>query len=116
MYENFVGTRETVRNREVSVLERCPHGEVRLYLKGRFTVGKVTGNKFDPFQVAADMRVARDEQAAGSFAQEIALTNNKLHRRNPTSVRHRCAQRCDSDGADSNFTALTVTALGHQWL
>ena len=31
MYENFVGTWETVRNREVSVLERCPHGEVRLY-------------------------------------------------------------------------------------
>ena len=26
------------------------------------------------------------------------------------------AQRCDSDGADSNVTALTVTALGHQWL
>ena len=25
-------------------------------------------------------------------------------------------QRCDSDGADSNVTALTVTALGHQWL
>ena len=33
MYENFVGTWETVRNREVSVLERCPHGEVRLYMK-----------------------------------------------------------------------------------
>ena len=31
MYENFVGTWETVHNREVSVLERCPHGEVRLY-------------------------------------------------------------------------------------
>ena len=31
MYENFVGTWETVRNREVSVLERCPHGEVQLY-------------------------------------------------------------------------------------
>ena len=26
------------------------------------------------------------------------------------------AQCCDSDGADSNVTALTVTALGHQWL
>ena len=25
-------TWDTVRNREVSVLERCPHGEVRLYL------------------------------------------------------------------------------------
>ena len=32
MYKNFVGTWETVRNREVSVLERCPHGEVRLGL------------------------------------------------------------------------------------
>ena len=26
------------------------------------------------------------------------------------------AQRCDRDVADSNVTALTVTALGHQWL
>ena len=26
------------------------------------------------------------------------------------------AQRCDSDGADGNVTALIVTALGHQWL
>ena len=26
------------------------------------------------------------------------------------------AQRCDSDGADSNVTVLTVTALGNQWL
>ena len=26
------------------------------------------------------------------------------------------AQRCDSDGAYINVTALTVTALGHQWL
>ena len=31
MYENFVGTLETVRNREESVLERCPYREVRLY-------------------------------------------------------------------------------------
>ena len=31
--ENFIGiTLETVRNREVSVLERCPYREVRLYL------------------------------------------------------------------------------------
>ena len=39
-----------------------------------------------------------------------------IHRRNPTAVRHRCAQRCDSECADSNVTALTVTALGHRWL
>ena len=30
IYENFVGTLKTVRNREVSVLERCPYQEVRL--------------------------------------------------------------------------------------
>ena len=36
-----------------------------------------------------------------------------LHRRSPTAVRHRCAQHCDSDGADSNITALRMTTLGH---
>ena len=71
--------------------------QVKEYLKGRFTAGKVTRNKFDPFQVAADMRVARDEQAAGSFAQEIALTNNKLHQ---------CAQRCDSENEHNAVTVM----------
>ena len=32
IYENFVGTLETVRNREVSVLERCSYREVRRYI------------------------------------------------------------------------------------
>ena len=31
IYENFVETLETVRNREESVLERCPYREVPLY-------------------------------------------------------------------------------------
>ena len=32
MYENFSGhALETVRNREESVLERCPYREIRLY-------------------------------------------------------------------------------------
>ena len=31
IYDNFVETLETVRNREVSVLERCPYREVPLY-------------------------------------------------------------------------------------
>ena len=31
MYEYFVGTLETVRNREESILERCPYRENRLY-------------------------------------------------------------------------------------
>ena len=30
IYENFVGAVETVRNIEVSALERCPYGEGRL--------------------------------------------------------------------------------------
>ena len=34
IYENFVGTLETVRNRQqLSVLERCPYREFRLYKK-----------------------------------------------------------------------------------
>ena len=37
LYENFVGTLETVRNREVSVLERCPYQEVPLYLLTNLT-------------------------------------------------------------------------------
>ena len=36
IYENFVGTLKTVRNIEVSVLERCPYREVRLYMDSRF--------------------------------------------------------------------------------
>ena len=31
IYENFVGTLETVHDIEVSVLETCPYREVRLY-------------------------------------------------------------------------------------
>ena len=31
IYENYVGTMETVCNIEVSVLERCPYPEVGLY-------------------------------------------------------------------------------------
>ena len=30
IYEDFFGTLETVRNIEVSVLEKCPYREVRL--------------------------------------------------------------------------------------
>ena len=30
IYEHFVGTLRTVRNREMSLLERCPYREVRL--------------------------------------------------------------------------------------
>ena len=30
IYGHFAGTKGTVRNTEVSVLERCPYGEVRL--------------------------------------------------------------------------------------
>ena len=37
IYENFFATLETVRNREVSVLERCPYWEVPLYLLTNLT-------------------------------------------------------------------------------
>ena len=33
------------------------------------------------------------------------------HRRNPTAVRHRCAQRCDSENEHSAVTAKASTAL-----
>ena len=35
IYENFVGTLETVHNIEVSVLETCPYREVRLQFSRR---------------------------------------------------------------------------------
>ena len=38
IYENFVGTLKTVRDREVSVLERCPYPEVRLYFEPRIKI------------------------------------------------------------------------------
>ena len=61
------------------------------------------------------MTVKTDELVALNKIYKIefkcCLYYTTLHRRNPTASRHRCAQRCDSDGADSDVTALTVTAL-----
>ena len=34
-----------------------------------------------------------------------------VHRRNPTAVRHQCAQCCDSENEHSAVTAKTSTAL-----
>ena len=34
-----------------------------------------------------------------------------VHRKNPTVVRHRCAQRCDSENEHSAVTEKTSTAL-----
>ena len=39
---------------------------------------------------------------------------NRLHRRSPTAVRHRCAQRCDNENEHSAATAKTSTTLW-QW-
>ena len=41
------------------------------------------------------------------FCQAFCL----LHRRNPTAVRYRCAQRCDSENEHSIATAVEVTLL-----
>ena len=49
----------------------------------------------------------------GSFV--LSATNLKtayeVHRRNPTAVRHRCAQRCDMKNEYSAVAAKTSTAL-----
>ena len=42
----------------------------------------------------------------------VKLLDTDMH----SAVTAKATQRCDSDGADSNVAALTVTALGHQWL
>ena len=38
-------------------------------------------------------------------------TNGKLHRRNPTAVRHRCAQRCDSENEHSAVTVMVQIVM-----
>ena len=38
-----------------------------------------------------------------------------VHRRNPTGVRHRYAQRCDSENKHSAVTAKTSTSLWQRW-
>ena len=45
IYENFVGTLETVHDIEVSVLETCPYREVRLYLFFFFLLISTVRNK-----------------------------------------------------------------------
>ena len=37
--------------------------------------------------------------------------NNKLHRRNPTAVGHRCAQRCDSENEHGVVTATVLIVM-----
>ena len=45
IYENFVGTLETVHDIEVSVLETCPYREVRLYFFFFFLLISTVRNK-----------------------------------------------------------------------
>lgn len=52
--------------------------KVRSYLNEKFTIGEITGNKFDPQTVANDMRIARDEQGNRMFAAKDCLTNQQV--------------------------------------
>ena len=39
----------------------------------------------------------------------------RLHRRNPTAVRHRCAQRCDSENEHSVVIAMVLIVMRQRW-
>ena len=38
-----------------------------------------------------------------------------LQRRNPTAVRHRCAQRCDNENEHSAVTAMVRIVMLQRW-
>ena len=56
------------------------------------------------------MTVKTDELVALNKIYKIefkcCLYYTTLHRRNPTAIRHRCAQRCDSENEHSAVTAM----------
>ena len=52
--------------------------------------------------------------SSDKWAQSIRVMTTSypyLHKRNPTAVRHLCAQRCDSENEHSVVTAALVTVL-----
>ena len=49
-----------------------------------------------------------------TFGQKIG-TACSLHRRDPTAVRHRCAQRCDSKNEHSAVTAMVWIVMLQRW-
>ena len=69
MYENFVGTWETVRNREVSVLERCPHGEVRL---------KTQTNHSGRERLKREIRNKKNQDGGKSESVGVVVSCNKV--------------------------------------
>ena len=75
-----------------------------------------------PFQPVGTERVRYLQRCSvrrGKFPMEwfvpfvilIAQTGTHVHRGNPTAVRHRCAQCCDSENEHSALASKTSTAL-----
>ena len=61
----------------------------------------------------------RVEHYTGGILQRLDTDVHSADSKNEHSavtVKTSTALLCDSDGMDSNVTALTVTALGNQWL
>ena len=54
------------------------------------------------------------ESLTESYNSELHAMRS-LHRRNPTAVRHRCAQRCDSANEHSAVTAMVRIVMLKRW-
>ena len=82
IYENFVGTLETVHNIEVSILERCQYREVRLYWTTSLkyimqSINKdkslhLAVNKLSIRPISGRVIVIRDQSSPTSLAQSTA--------------------------------------------
>ena len=81
IYENFVGTLETVRNIEVSVLERCPYREVRL----------------------------NTEEEINTFKENMASENTK--KSTSTSVRRMQSWYLEKYKTELNFNSIILIAI-----
>ena len=46
------------------------------------------------------------DHASAFFDRLASLGVRRLHRRNPTAVRHRCAQRCDRENEHKAVAAM----------
>ena len=93
--------------------------EVTIHLRAQFEINfhELVFQKVSKFyEPAGRVKFELFEKLTSEINFNLLVHWASLHRRNPRAIRHWCAQRCDSDGADSNVTALIVTALGHQWL
>ena len=63
----------------------------------------------DPFSDSAPYNgwhYGRDDRSLLLGGTSGTIDTTCLHRRNPTAVRHRCAQRCDSENEHSAVTVM----------